>query len=63
MVPTPSPSMMTSANHGERNGGSIIPAQDDNGDVDRSSYELEHDRVVARLKELMRPMEQASKTL
>jgi hypothetical protein len=43
--------------------GSISGAQDDNGDVDKCEYELERDKRVAKLKELMKPLEQASMTL
>jgi hypothetical protein len=43
--------------------GSISGAQDDNGDEDKCEYELERDKRVAKLRELMRPMEQASMNL
>ena len=43
--------------------GSISGAQNNNGDEDKCEYELERDKRVAKLRELMRPMEQASMNL
>ena len=63
MVPTPSPSTILCTKDGVDKCGSISPAQDDNGDVDRCEYELERDKRVAKLREMMRPMEQASMSL
>jgi hypothetical protein len=43
--------------------GSMRADQDSNGDLDKCEYELERDKRVAKLRELMRPMEQASMSL
>lgn len=40
------------------------PTEHDNGDLDcRCSYEVECDRRIAKIKELMKPMEQAALSL
>jgi hypothetical protein len=60
---TPSHSMMPCTKDGDGQCGTISRAQDDHGDVDKCEYELERDKRVAKLRELMRPMEQASLSL
>jgi hypothetical protein len=54
---------MPCTKHGVGQCGSISGAQCVDGDVYKSEYEVERDKRVAKLRELMRPMEQASMSL
>jgi hypothetical protein len=55
--------MMQCTKDGVGQCGSISRAQDDHGNHNKGEYELERDKRVAKLRELMRPMEQASLSL
>ena len=55
--------MMQCTKDGVGQCGSISRAQDDHDDHNKCEYELERDKRVAKLRELMRPMEQASMSL
>jgi hypothetical protein len=49
----------------EKHGKHVVsgPIEDENEDLDRCSYELERDKRVAKIKEIMKPMEQAALSL
>ena len=49
----------------EKRGQPVVsgPTEDDDGDLDRCSYELERDKRVAKIKEIMKPIEQAALSL
>lgn len=49
----------------EKRGQPVVsgPTKDDNGDMDRCSYEVERDKHIAKIKELVKPMEQAAVSL
>lgn len=62
-VSTTSPTMRACTTEVSGQVAGLGPTEGDEGILDRCEYELERDRRIAKIREFMKPMEQASQSL